>query len=149
MSDLEQSGASGGSLVVRWMVERGIDVFFEVPGETFLSILDALYEAKRIRVAVMRHEGGASFGRRRLSTHSFCHGSTTVKTRSQLTDRGVTIAFRVVENPVIGPSTSTEGRSSSQKADHSTTHYRKVSQSCIDRPITLVRFMREDCPWGL
>jgi acetolactate synthase-1/2/3 large subunit len=59
--DREQGGASGGSLVVRWMCERGIDVFFEVPGETFLSILDALYEEKRVRVAVMRHEGGASF----------------------------------------------------------------------------------------
>ncbi len=56
-----EGGASGGSLVVRWMCERGLDVFIEVPGETFLSILDELYEEKRVRVAVMRHEGGASF----------------------------------------------------------------------------------------
>jgi acetolactate synthase-1/2/3 large subunit len=50
-----------GSVVVRWLYERGIDTVFEVPGESFLPVLDALYDEPRIRVVVMRHESGAAF----------------------------------------------------------------------------------------
>lgn len=50
-----------GAVVARWMRERGIDTVFELPGESFLPVLDALYDEPGIRVVVMRHEGGAAF----------------------------------------------------------------------------------------
>ena len=39
----------------------GVDHAFCVPGESFLGLLDALYDAPSIRVIATRHEGGAAF----------------------------------------------------------------------------------------
>jgi acetolactate synthase-1/2/3 large subunit len=51
----------GGQTVADWMVHHGIDHFFNVPGETFLSVLAAVDEEPRIRLVTNRHEAGASF----------------------------------------------------------------------------------------
>lgn len=53
---------TGGQLIAQWMDERQIPYFFHVPGETFLTVLDALYDTPSVRVITCRHESGASFG---------------------------------------------------------------------------------------
>lgn len=52
---------TGGQVIVKWMEERGINHFFNVPGESFLHIFDALYDSKKVEVLSFRHESGASF----------------------------------------------------------------------------------------
>lgn len=50
---------SGGQMLVRELVLQGVEHVFCVPGESYLAVLDALYEAP-IAVTVCRHEGGAA-----------------------------------------------------------------------------------------
>lgn len=53
---------NGGRLVVDTLIEEGVDTVFTVPGESFLPVLDALYDpAQQIRVISTRHEEGAGF----------------------------------------------------------------------------------------
>src|ERR687887_1851968 len=52
---------TGGQAVVEALLAAGVDHAFCVPGESFLGLLDALYDEPRIRVIATRHEGGASF----------------------------------------------------------------------------------------
>jgi acetolactate synthase-1/2/3 large subunit len=49
----------GGRIVVDQLLLNGIDTMFCVPGESFLPVLDALYDAPA-RVVVCRQEGGAA-----------------------------------------------------------------------------------------
>jgi len=52
---------SGGQLVVDQLVIHGADLVFCVPGESYLPVLDALYDARdRIRLINARHEAGAA-----------------------------------------------------------------------------------------
>ena len=52
---------TGGQMVVEALVENGIDRVFCVPGESYLAVLDALYDvSNRIHVTVCRQEGGAA-----------------------------------------------------------------------------------------
>jgi acetolactate synthase I/II/III large subunit len=57
------SGArSGGKILVECLVNQGVNTAFGVPGESYLDVLDALYDAQnQIRMVVTRHEGGAAF----------------------------------------------------------------------------------------
>jgi acetolactate synthase-1/2/3 large subunit len=50
---------SGGKILVDQLVANGVEHVFCVPGESFLAVLDALYDAP-IAVTVCRHEGGAA-----------------------------------------------------------------------------------------
>lgn len=50
---------TGGQLVVDALVRQGVDHVFCVPGESYLSVLDALYDAP-IAVTICRQEGGAA-----------------------------------------------------------------------------------------
>ena len=50
---------SGGRIVVDQLVANGIDAAFCVPGESFLAVLDALYEAP-VRLLTCRHEAAAA-----------------------------------------------------------------------------------------
>src|ERR671937_935075 len=52
---------TGGRAVVEALLSAGVDHAFCVPGESFLGLVDALYDEPRIRVIAPRHEGGASF----------------------------------------------------------------------------------------
>jgi acetolactate synthase-1/2/3 large subunit len=52
---------SGGKAVVQALLAAGVDHAFCVPGESFLGLLDALYDTPQIRVIATRHEGGAAF----------------------------------------------------------------------------------------
>jgi len=53
---------SGGALLVKCLMAEGVDIAYGVPGESYLAVLDALYDAQnRIRMIGARHEGGAAF----------------------------------------------------------------------------------------
>jgi acetolactate synthase-1/2/3 large subunit len=47
-------------LIVDSLVAHGVDRAFSVPGESFLALLDALYERNEIDLVTCRHEGSAS-----------------------------------------------------------------------------------------
>ena len=53
--------STGGHAVVQALLAAGVDHAFCVPGESFLGLLDALYDTPKIRVIATRHEGGAAF----------------------------------------------------------------------------------------
>jgi acetolactate synthase-1/2/3 large subunit len=47
--------------IVNALLAAGVDHAFCVPGESYLDLLDALYDEPRIRVIATRHEGAAAF----------------------------------------------------------------------------------------
>ncbi len=52
---------TGGQMVVEALVANDIDRVFLVPGESYLAVLDALYDvSNRIQVTICRNEGGAA-----------------------------------------------------------------------------------------
>ncbi|TCJ39771.1 thiamine pyrophosphate-binding protein [Parafrankia sp. BMG5.11] len=52
---------TGGQILIRELLERGVDTIFCVPGESYLAALDAIHEAgDRIKLVVCRHEAGAA-----------------------------------------------------------------------------------------
>jgi acetolactate synthase-1/2/3 large subunit len=52
---------TGARLIVDALLAHGVDRLFCVPGESFLAVLDALYdETERIRTIVCRHEAAAA-----------------------------------------------------------------------------------------
>ena len=52
---------SGARAVVTQLKREGVRLAFTVPGESFLSILDALYDDEQIELVATRHEEGAAF----------------------------------------------------------------------------------------
>ncbi|HWP20267.1 MAG TPA: thiamine pyrophosphate-binding protein [Burkholderiaceae bacterium] len=51
-----------GHALVEALIEQGVDTVFGVPGESYLAVLDGLYEHRdRIRFIACRQEGGAAF----------------------------------------------------------------------------------------
>jgi acetolactate synthase I/II/III large subunit len=50
---------TGGRLLVDQLALHGTELAFGVPGESYLAVLDAMYEAG-LRLVVCRHEGGAA-----------------------------------------------------------------------------------------
>ena len=50
---------TGGQILVDQLVAHGVDHLFCVPGESYLAVLDALYDAS-IEITVCRQEGGAA-----------------------------------------------------------------------------------------
>ena len=51
---------SGGRILVDQLAVHGADLAFCVPGESYLAVLDALYESP-VRLIVCRQEGGAAY----------------------------------------------------------------------------------------
>ena len=52
---------SGGQIVVSCLMTHGVDHVFCVPGESYLNVLDALYDVReKIALRVCRHESGAA-----------------------------------------------------------------------------------------
>lgn len=52
---------TGGQIIADCLVAHGVDTAFCVPGESFLTVLDALYEVQdQLRVIVGRHEAGTA-----------------------------------------------------------------------------------------
>jgi acetolactate synthase I/II/III large subunit len=53
---------TGGQILVANLLLQGVDLAFCVPGESYLAILDALYDARdALKLIVCRHEGGAAY----------------------------------------------------------------------------------------
>jgi acetolactate synthase I/II/III large subunit len=52
---------SGGQLVVAALRAHRVEMAFSVAGESYLEVLDALYDAPEIRLVTCRQEGGAAF----------------------------------------------------------------------------------------
>ncbi len=52
---------SGGQLVVAALRAHRVDMAFGVAGESYLEVLDALFDAPEIRFVTCRQEGGAAF----------------------------------------------------------------------------------------
>ncbi|HEV2334036.1 MAG TPA: thiamine pyrophosphate-binding protein [Stellaceae bacterium] len=52
---------SGGQLVVASLRAHGVRMAFSVAGESYLEVLDALFDAPEIRLVTCRQEGGAAF----------------------------------------------------------------------------------------
>jgi acetolactate synthase I/II/III large subunit len=53
---------SGGRILVDQLKVHGVDTAFCVPGESYLAVLDALYDARdTIKLVVCRQEGGAAY----------------------------------------------------------------------------------------
>ena len=52
---------TGGQLLVDALKVHGVDMAFGVPGESYLSVLDAFYESReQIKFVICRQEGGAA-----------------------------------------------------------------------------------------
>jgi acetolactate synthase-1/2/3 large subunit len=51
---------SGAQILVDQLKIHGADTVFSVPGESYLAVLDALYDANSIRLVTCRQEGGAA-----------------------------------------------------------------------------------------
>jgi len=52
---------TGGQLLVDQLLVHGSDMAFCVPGESYLEVLDALFDARdRIKLVNARHEAGAA-----------------------------------------------------------------------------------------
>ena len=55
------AGRTGGEIIVDALVAHGIDAVFQLPGESFLPILDALHDrANTILTITARHEAAAA-----------------------------------------------------------------------------------------
>ena len=53
---------TGGALLVDCLLAQGVDTAFGVPGESYLAVLDALYDVEdRLRYVPCRQEGGAAY----------------------------------------------------------------------------------------
>jgi acetolactate synthase-1/2/3 large subunit len=61
LHDTRANIRNAAQLLVAELVAHGVDRVFCVPGESYLSVLDALYDEKRIDVVTCRHESGAGF----------------------------------------------------------------------------------------
>jgi len=56
------AGRSGGRILVDQLKIHGVDTAFCVPGESYLDVLNALYDSRdQVRLIVCRQEGGAAF----------------------------------------------------------------------------------------
>jgi acetolactate synthase-1/2/3 large subunit len=51
---------SGGKAIVDSLLANGVDTVFCVPGESYIAVLDALYDAPGLRVISCRHEAAAA-----------------------------------------------------------------------------------------
>jgi acetolactate synthase-1/2/3 large subunit len=55
------TGATGGEVIADWIARKGITHFFNVPGESFLPVLDGLRDKTSVRTITNRHEAAAAF----------------------------------------------------------------------------------------
>ena len=55
-----RNSRTGGRILVDQLLVHGADMAFCVPGESYLEVLDALYDSPSIRLVNARHEAGAA-----------------------------------------------------------------------------------------
>jgi len=61
VSEARSNRRTAAQLLVAELAAQGVDRVFCVPGESYLTVLDALYDERRIEVVTCRHESGAGF----------------------------------------------------------------------------------------
>lgn len=62
MTTSHGNARNGGQAIAQALVDQGVETAFCVPGESYLEVLDALYDAQgQIRVISCRHENGAAY----------------------------------------------------------------------------------------
>ncbi len=59
-AETETQTMTGAEMVVRALVDQGVDVLFGYPGGAVLPIYDALYHESRLQHVLVRHEQGAA-----------------------------------------------------------------------------------------
>jgi len=130
---------SGGQILVNCLIKHQVNKVFCVPGESYLAILDALFEEKnKIKIINARHESGASnmaeaFGK--LTGHpgvafvtrgpGACHASVGVHIAKQDSTPMVLFIGQVPSNVL--------GREAFQEIDY-VTMFSKVSKWCEQIP---------------
>ena len=57
---MSDTSRNGGRMLVDALRVHGVDRLFCVPGESYLEVLDALYDTPQIAVTVAKHEGAAA-----------------------------------------------------------------------------------------
>ena len=60
MPQNEHNQRTGGQLLVDCLRANQVELAFSVPGESYLAVLDAFYDAPEIRLITCRQEGGAA-----------------------------------------------------------------------------------------
>ena len=59
---MSATSRSGAKILVDQLIIHGVDTIFCVPGESYIAVLDALYDQQEhIRLISARQEGGAAF----------------------------------------------------------------------------------------
>jgi acetolactate synthase-1/2/3 large subunit len=62
LTTLDAPARLAGHALVEALLAQGVDTVFGVPGESYLAVLDGIFEHRdRIRFIACRHEGGAAF----------------------------------------------------------------------------------------
>ena len=59
-TDVELPALTGAEIVVRALVDNGVEVLFGYPGGAVLPIYDALFHEPRLQHVLVRHEQGAT-----------------------------------------------------------------------------------------
>ena len=58
--EAETTTISGAEMVVRALLDNGVDVLFGYPGGAVLPIYDALFNEPKLQHVLVRHEQGAT-----------------------------------------------------------------------------------------
>ena len=58
--EAQQDTISGAEMVVRALIDQGVEVLFGYPGGAVLPIYDALFNEPRLQHVLVRHEQGAT-----------------------------------------------------------------------------------------
>jgi acetolactate synthase-1/2/3 large subunit len=61
--EVQQDTISGAEMVVRALLDQGVEVLFGYPGGAVLPIYDALFNEPKLRHVLVRHEQGATHAR--------------------------------------------------------------------------------------
>src|SRR3712207_3548245 len=57
--DMSENKLTGAEIIIKALVDQGVEVIFGYPGGAVLPIYDALFKQNRIRHILVRHEQGA------------------------------------------------------------------------------------------
>ena len=113
---------SGGQAVIELLHAEGVRHVFGIVGSTFLDVLDALYDDKRVEYVNVRHEQGAAFMADGLARVTGAPAACLVTSGPGATNRVTGIAAaHVAHSPVVaiagGPALSHYGRDAFQELD--------------------------------
>jgi len=129
----------GAELLVKALVENGVDVVFGMPGNITLPLYDALYRCERIRHVLVRHEHAAAFMANAYGRVTGKPGTCLVVPGPGATNAstGVADAF-VASAPMVLVSGEVDSRNVGKGAVH------EMDLDTFFTPITKARFQVRD-----